>query len=339
MIAMFAVSVVVLAIFIRYRGGIDEHLTSLGRGRFTELAGFGPVLVVAQLGAIALYVWIAARPSDIKNPLFLACLAVATAGQFIGSGTRSGALEVLLYVGLIWAMRRQKIPWKFALILVPLMLVSIGILGAMRASSWYGSSAGKTLSSATWSESMALTEQEISNREALSASVPVVERGHQLTGGPLLGSSYAAAVTSVIPRAIWPDKPRGVGSVYARLFQGAAFSGTTIPVDPEAEMYWNFGIAGVIFLSLLYGVILRKAYYFHWRHYPSAFAAVFYMVVITRFQFSSDRLVGLEQQAGLVLISYLAVALLSQPVPAVASPPRVNRDVMQQRQALGVRRS
>jgi hypothetical protein len=313
MLGIISVSIVALILFLRYRGGVNEHLTSLGRGRFVELAGFGPVIVITTFGAIAIYVWTAVRPGDIKNPLFLGCLAVVTIDQFLASASRSGALEVPLYVGLIWAIRRQKIPWKIALVLVPFMFVSIGLLGAMRSAVWTGSDATKTLSSASWSESLALTQQEIRNRQALSASVPVFERGHEVSGGPLLGYSYAAAVTSVIPRAIWPDKPRGVGSLYARLFQGAAFSGTTIPVGAEAEMYWNFGIAGVAVLSLIYGMLLRRAYYFHWRHYPSPFAAVFYMIVVTRFRFSSDAIVGFEQQAGLVLLCYLAVAFLFPP--------------------------
>jgi oligosaccharide repeat unit polymerase len=336
MFAIVVVSLVVLVVFIRYRGGVNEHLTSLGRGRFVELAGLGPILLIASFGAVALYVWVAARPGDIKNPLFLACLAAVTAGQFIGSGTRSGAFEVPLYIGLIWAMRRQRIPWKVALILIPFMLASIGLLGAMRSSMWYGSNADETLSGATWSESMALTQHEIDNRQALSASVPVFERGYKLSGGPLFGYSYAATVTTFVPRAFWPDKPRGVGSLYAQLFQGASFSGTTIPVGPQAEMYWNFGLIGVVLLSLLYGVILRKVYHFHWRHYPSPFAAVFYVLMVTKFQFSSDRLVGLEQQVVLVILCYLAVALFIPPTVGVSAAAG-NRNILRKRQPLGIR--
>jgi oligosaccharide repeat unit polymerase len=274
------------------------------------LAGYGPILVLTTFGAIAMFVWTAARPNDIKNPFFLACLAIVTASQFLSSGTRSGALEVPLYVGLIWAIRRQKIPWKSALILVPIMFISIGLLGAIRSSIWYHSTADKTLASTSWSQSIALTQQQIADRLALSASVPVVERGFTVSGGPLLGRSYAAPIAAFFPRAIWKDKPRGVGSLYARLFLGASFSGTTIPVGPTAEMYWNFGIAGVVLLSMLYGIILRRVYNFAWRHYPSPFVTVFYVIFVTTFQFSSDRLVPLEQDAGLVLLCYLMVAML-----------------------------
>jgi hypothetical protein len=310
MIGLIGLSLLVLIFFLRSRGGINEHLTSLGGGRFKELSQYGAVIVAINLGALALYVWIATNPSEIKSPIFLAALAAVAAAMFLSNGTRGGAIEVPLIVGLIWALRRQKIPWKIALALIPFMFVSIGLLGAIRTSSWSGTTAGKAFQSTGWSESFALAEQEVQVRNAASASVPVVARGFDLSGGQLLGTSYVGAIAAVVPRTLWPDKPRGVGSLYAQLFLGATKSGTTIPVSPEAEMYWNFGIPGVILLSILYGAMLRGVYNFYWRHYPSAFATIIYALFITRFQFSSDRLVVLEQRIILLIICYTAMAML-----------------------------
>jgi hypothetical protein len=300
----------VLVFFLRTRGGINEHLTSLGAGRFKELSDFGAVIVAINLGAVALYLWIATNPSEIKSPIFLGALATVTIAMFLSNGTRGGALEVPLIVGLIWTLRRQKIPWKIALMLIPLMFVSIGLLGAVRMSSWTGSTAGKAFQNTSWSESFSLAEKEVQVRNAASAPVPVIARGYDLTGGLLLGRSYVGAVAAFIPRTIWPNKPRGVGSLYAQLFLGASKSGTTIPVSPEAEMYWNFGIPGVILLSILYGAMLRGAYNLYWRHYPSGFATVFYIMFVTRFQFSSDRLVILEQRLVLLVICYMVLVML-----------------------------
>lgn len=313
MIALIGLSLVLLAFFVRSRGGIDAHLTSLGGGRFKELSELGPVIVAIDLGAIALYVWIANNPSEIKSPVFVAVAATVAAGMFLTNGTRGGALEVLMIVGLIWALRRQTVPWKIALLLIPFMFLSIGLLGAIRTASWTRSTASQTFSQTGWSASFALAQQEVQERNAASASVPVVARGLDLSDGPLLGTSYAGALAAFIPRTIWPGKPRGVGSLYAQLFLGASKSGTTIPVEPEAEMYWNFGIPGVILLSILYGALLRVAYNFYWRRYPNPFAVVFYVFVITRFQFSSDWLVGLEQRLFLLAICYALIAML---VPA-----------------------
>lgn len=310
MLAFIGVSMFVLIVFVRLRGGVDEHLTSLGSGRFEELSSFGPVLLIIGFGATALYLWIAGIPEDIKSPFFLAALAAVSAAAFIGKGSRGGALEVPVMVGLIWALRTRKIPWKTALMIMPFMFVAIGFLGAIRTSSWSGSTAAQTVAQSSWTQSLDRTEKEVAARNAASAGVPVVVRGFDVAGGPLLGRSYAAVVTSFIPRSLWPTKPRGAGQLYARLFYGASLSGTSVPVTPEGEMYWNFGIPGVVILSVLYGAILAGIYRFFWRRYPDPFATVFYLLIITEFQFASDRLVGLEQDIALLLGVWFVMAML-----------------------------
>jgi hypothetical protein len=336
MIGLIVVSLIVLIIFVRARGGMNAHLTSLGTGRFKELAGDGLVMLAVDLGATAIYIWVAAMPGDVKSPFFLFSLAAVTAAEFISNGSRGGALEVPLTVGLIWAIMRRKIPWKIALILVPFMFVSIGLLGAIRTSSWTGSTANEALSRSGWSSSLARTQEEIDARQATSAPVPVVERGFELSGGPLLGSSYAAPLVAFIPRAFWHDKPRGVGSLYARLFLGASFSGTTIPIGPEPEMYWNFGLPGVVLLSIIYGVLLRGMYMFFWRRYPNPFAIVFYVMFLTTFTFSSDVLVGFEQKAFLILVCYVFVATFTHKI-SYPSHLLANRLLVQPRGALSDR--
>jgi hypothetical protein len=309
MIALIALSTFLLLFFVRSRGGINEHLTSLGAGRFRELSQFGIIIVAIQIGAIALWIWIAAMPSDIKSPLFLAAMAAVIAAAFISNGSRSAALSVPLTVGIIWSLRTHKIPWKIALLLIPVMFVAIGLLGAIRTSSWSGSTAGQEFAKAGWQKSFEKAQEEIASRQADSADVPVVERGQILTDGPLLGSSYAAAVVAFIPRPLWKNKPRGVGSLYARLFLGGSFEGATIPLTAETEMYWNFGIAGVVLMSFIYGLLLRAVYFFYWRRYPDPFAIVFYVLFITMFKFSSNVLVPFEQRTFLILLCYGIVAM------------------------------
>jgi hypothetical protein len=75
-------------------------------------------------------------------------------------------------------------------------------------------------------------------------------------------------------------------------------------------MYWNFGFPGVVLLSMIFGALLKAAYNFMWRRYPDPFAIVFYVLVVTTFQFSTTQLVRSEQQLALLLICYLVAALL-----------------------------
>jgi hypothetical protein len=79
-------------------------------------------------------------------------------------------------------------------------------------------------------------------------------------------------------------------------------------------MYRNFGLIGLVLLSLIYGALLRQTYLFFWRHYPSAFATVFYVLFITSFHFSSDRLVNFEQQVFLLFVCYAAATFLTNAV-------------------------
>jgi hypothetical protein len=310
LIGLIGFSLAVLLAFVYARGGISAHLTSLGQGRFRELAGDGVIIVLTDLGSIALALWIAARPNDVKSPLFLCCLALMTATQFISNGSRGSALTLPLTIGLVWALRKQQVPWRIALLLAPLMFASLGLMGAVRQSTWSGITAGEAYSETSWAESFANAEQEIAERRADSTPVPIVERGFAVTNGPMLGQTYVAAIASFVPRAIWEDKPRGAGSIYAQLFLGVGKDRRGIPVSATPEMYWNFGVLGVAILSFIYGMLLRKVYHFYWRRSDSSFALVFYVLFLTAFDFATKRIVEYEQQLGLLLICYLALAML-----------------------------
>lgn len=309
LIGLIAFSTFVLLALIYTRGGVGEHLASLGHGRFRALSSVGFVMFITDLGAIATYVWIAARPDDVKSPLFLSCFAVAMAAQFISNGSRSAALEVPMMVGLIWALRKQKVPWRTALLLAPLLFLSVGLLGAIRTSSWSGQTAGEVLSNAGFSDTFANAQKEIEQRRSQSAQVPIVERGFEVAGGPMLGRSYIAALVAFIPRNVWEDKPRGPDSLYAQMFLGVPKEGMAIPVSSTAEIFWNFGVFGIVILSLVYGGLLRAAYHAFWRRYPSPVPIVFYALFITTFEFSTRHLVDLEQHLVLLFACYLALAI------------------------------
>lgn len=306
LIGLFGLSMVILLAYVYSRGGFGEHVTSLGGGRFRELAGDGPILVATDLGATALFLWVAARPGDVKSPLFLLCCVTVTISQFVSDGSRGAALAVPMVVGLIWSLRSRRVPWKVALVLLPLMFVFLGLLSAVRTASWSGATASEAWSTTSWAESVEVAQQEIAERRAVSAQVPIVARGFEVTDGPMFGQTYLAAVTALVPRAMWEDKPRGPGSLYAQKFLGEPRGGTTIPVSPVAEMFWNFGWSGVVILSFLYGALVHAAYRYLWRRYPDPFAVVLFVLFITTFRIATNSLVDLQQDLILLFICYIA---------------------------------
>ena len=317
MLVLIVASTLALVGFLYWRGGISEHLQDLGQGRFKALAGMGIAIVAADLSAVAMLVWLAVRPKDSKSLLFLFCLATVVVGQFLSNGSRSATLSAVLMLGLVWSLRRQQVPWRIGLILAPLLLVSVGALNAVRTSSWTGQSASEAATSLTAAEAFERMQQDVQERRAVSAQVPVVEKGFAVAGGPLLGESYLAAIFAAVPRAIWEEKPRGPGSLYARLFLRAGWTGMAVPVSATAEAYWNFGPIGVIFLGLIYGMLIRAVYLLYRRRFPDPFIIGFYALFVTTFQFSTDALVTFQQQLMLLGIAFVAVKLF------VGSPRKV----------------
>ncbi len=299
-IAVIAASVGVLLVLLWMRGGLAEHLGNMARGRFRSMAGLGPLVAAVDLGLIALMVWVAARPNDVRQPIFIALMIGEAAAQFISNGARSAAFAVFMMVGLTWALRTRRIPWRLALILIPMFIVAFGMLNVVRNAGIGGG--GEVMQQSSPGEILSRVQEEMDLRQALQSTVPVISHGHEVMGGPLWGSSYGAAVLAFVPRAVWPDKPRGPGSLYAQNFLGEVREGLAVPVNPTAEQYWNFGLFGVILLSALYGALIRYAHNFYIVRQDNPFALTAFALFVTTFHPSTDDLVSMQIQGALLLI-------------------------------------
>jgi oligosaccharide repeat unit polymerase len=72
----------------------------------------------------------------------------------------------------------------------------------------------------------------------------------------LYGSSLVKPLVFWIPRSIWEDKPEELTSFIGKLVYGHTKSqGYSTGMTITGEFYLNFGIYGVIFFSLLLGMI------------------------------------------------------------------------------------
>lgn len=74
----------------------------------------------------------------------------------------------------------------------------------------------------------------------------------------LYGWTYYVELINPIPRFLWQEKPLGFGVEFAA-WQGydALKGGPTLSPGIIGEMYVNFGLPGIIFLSMLGGVVCR----------------------------------------------------------------------------------
>lgn len=301
-IVLIGISIAILLILISMRGGLSLHLSDMARGRFRSLGGLGPLIATVDLGLIALIVWVAARPGDVKRPILPILMVAVAAAQFISNGARSAAFATIMMVGLTWALRTRRIPWRLTLILVPLFFLSLGALNIIRSSGFVGQTATEAIQSAESGDVLTRVQEEIDLRRSLQSTVPVIWGGHDMMGGPLWGSSYVAAAVAFVPRWIWPEKPRGPGSIYAQTFLGEVREGMAVPVNPTAEEYWNFGIIGVILISVLYGALIHHAHNFYIRRPDNPFVVGGFVLFVTTFHASTDDLVLFQQQMVLLLI-------------------------------------
>jgi len=94
----------------------------------------------------------------------------------------------------------------------------------------------------------------------------------------LYGESYLPLFTKWIPRFLWPDKPiEDLGNRWARQYGylGQLDYVTSFNLPWLPEMYMNFGVAGVIVVNFLLGLLFRLLSGMFWRHADDSSAFAF----------------------------------------------------------------
>jgi hypothetical protein len=295
----------IVAVFVQMRGGLTAHILSLSGGRFVALQGYGPIVALSGLGIVAVYVWVFLDPRSVRTLPFIAAVMLAAFCGFVSTGSRGAALLAVVGTGLCWTIRTKRFPIKTALVLIPMLLVIYGGLLIVRS---YGSGAERSatvydrVASIGVSDAYQAGSDELAVRMSVRGAAPVLSEGLNLTGGPLWGKSYLAAITWFVPRAIWPEKPRGAGSLYAQTFMGALREGTSVPIGTVAEAYWNFWIPGVFVIFGLWGLIIFWAHRLFLIYGADPFVGAAYVIFITRFGMASDRIPPTLQMLLMLLI-------------------------------------
>ena len=321
-----ALVVLGLAIFMTLQGGLLAHLASLAQGRARALEGLGPVVVAFDLGVVAVMLWIAWKPKAAINPLFIATVLTMVAVQFISNGSRSSALFAVASVAITWSLVTGRLPQRLAAVGIPLGIAALFALAIIRSSGAYGQTALEALQDMEMSAVTERMRTEVESREYLNGGVPLVAESERFEG-PLMGSTYFAAVVAWVPRPLWEDKPRGAGSRFTQIAYNTDRDGFAVPIGAVSESYWNFGFAGVVLLYLLHGYLLARLHRW-WRRSKDAFVTVAFALFLTQFSFATDSLVPwMQKMAGLGFIFAIVIGLgMRKPVvQAVANMRRATR--------------
>ncbi|WP_438482686.1 hypothetical protein [Oleiharenicola lentus] len=108
----------------------------------------------------------------------------------------------------------------------------------------------------------------------------------------LYGKTYAYVPPQLVPRLLWPDKPRSHIATYELakyygLQSEEDTEATTIAFGLLAEAYANFGIIGAILLGATWGFMLKKLQI--WSTFSPMFSfAGLFMVLMTAWSFSAE---------------------------------------------------
>jgi hypothetical protein len=248
--------------WIQYEGGLLARLNQaygVGRegGAMFALA-YAAILVATLLAAWEIADSPAPRRSD--RVLFYGLLAF----EIPFFGLIQGARKYLIFLSFglltLWLLRRgaRSIPKRRVAAGAALLLVFFSVWGTIR---------GKPLAMLVGAQSDVSHRQKSGYQEGYLSGLAdpfgvacMVWQIFPEQEPFRYGSTTLVVVLGFIPRAIWPDKPVGIGKDLTRYYVGPLyqpFSGFSVTPTLPGEVFINFGWLGVVLGGLLYGIVCR----------------------------------------------------------------------------------
>ncbi len=293
MAGAIVVSLVAFYLYIGIFGGLNTHLLNLSRGSGSKLGlesdeeAFGQYIFFIKMAAAVGLILIARARGALNNPVVWLLCAYGVVSGYLINGKRSTLINCILIYGVAWILRNRRIPYLRVAAMGVACFFILGLLGLYRWSNW---SRTDTASLDFLSElnTQSLTEStmdELSSRSGeASTFYPVLAK---VPGevGMLWGRTYLEWGANFIPRALWPEKPRGVDVQAARAFNNVEWG---MPASTVGEAYWNFHLPGVIGVFFAFGSFLRWLGAMILRNPRSTVAITFYAIVLFQFEPSQN---------------------------------------------------
>ncbi|MFB9273040.1 O-antigen polymerase [Lutibacter litoralis] len=238
-------------------GGFSHFISSIG-GRVVEWEGMGPIILLTKLMNILNYIYfiflVKFNVRGKKNiTLYILHLIVFILIALL-SGSRSNLLWNFVFMLIFYNYTVKKVSIKQAFVGFLLILSIAMIVGISREG--YKIENGKLKSGLNNSE-VSINFSKFSN---FQYGLQPLEKTIDQTNLFELeyGLTYLTAVTNLIPRKIWPNKPESGGVIITKKHFGdpfGGFSNYTTGLIPEAII--NFGIlGGVLIAPLILGVLI-----------------------------------------------------------------------------------
>ena len=235
--------------------------------QFIQYATCMTVISVFQKGASKNFVW-----------FFWLVLVPTTIAQSLILGGRTPILAIVAQVLIAYHYLRRKISIVIVALLGIIVLTTIFPLLAIFRGNYLGS-VGIAHNPAELVERIKgfpayLSQMDRFEYLSIAADV-LMQRSHGIDSLSLLikytpglsdfkyGRDYLLIPAyAFVPRAIWPDKPQNFSVEFGRLyFSDPASSGSvSIGQFHIGDLYWNFGLPGIIVGMFFLGIFYRSAY-------------------------------------------------------------------------------
>lgn len=327
MVVIFLLMFVAFAAFLQSRGGVSAHIASFGLGRHKELGELGYILGVFRAAPVLLTIWYALDRKAIRSPIFIAMIGMTCAMQFIASGSRSGVIFPLIAIALVHVYHTRRLPLAAIIAVGLLTPLAVGVLGQIRFSTWQGSATGAVDYSAITAfdleQTLEVAANNVEYRNFTNPSLPTFAKVPDETG-LLWGTSYVGGLLFFVPRAIWPEKPRGIGayavSEVMQAGRGVAgpYQGAGASPGAVAEAYWNFHLFGIVGVYFLFGAFLSWAARSMMMNAGNAAAVPLYTTTLLNFSEPGTGQIGpYAQLIVVILATYWLLGMWSRRAGAV----------------------
>jgi hypothetical protein len=307
--------VLVGAAFVEvHGGGLSSYINGLRGNRNESIGGNGQFLQIAGFAVLPALVWFAYRPRLGLNLWWLLAIVAGSVSAVVTTGSRSGLILPFVALILLWWRKAGRVLLLPTLAVVVVGTLVIGAFGSIR-----NEHAGSTIDTSALNPTNAgrnLTNAQTEFEKRDSEESDLAAFAGAQNGELLWGKSYVGAATFFVPRSLWPDKPYSGGAYnHAVNFAGRSVenytSGKTygIPIGPETEAYWNFGLPGVIVIFFLLGVFFRALSALVWRNADHPAALVLSVWIVLNFTGTSLSFVTTIRDVIMLGILYCALGI------------------------------
>ncbi len=277
----------------------DRISTEIGRHWFA----------LAQIGTLGLALWAFSDKFTFKTWYFYPIFFLSILVGFIVSGNRTSIVMSSILIYAAWSFHSKKIISPSIILMILLLISTLGFATLIREEGI------TSLQNDGYDNRVSQIDTlkkiwEIRAERSVSGSANLGILISLENGAPyILGESYKSIPYIPIPSAIlsYPKPPAG-GKLAA--FKLSGRTDTAWPISPVIEAYWNFGIFGVIFSALLYGMLSSIIFSIMKNNYKSTILIVGYFSYITLFSVGSDGFYKFLQAGIPLFILYVLLKIL-----------------------------